>query len=119
MENLRFVLNRLVNILLFIVGALLSLRIILKLLGANTGAPIVFWLYGVSEFLVYPFRGIFADLRFPGGQVVELASVIAFFAYLILGYLILSIINSLIHPNIHEDLLDEDLHEHRHGYGLR
>lgn len=114
MENTRIVLIRIVNVAASIVGFFLTIRIILKLFGANAGAPIVAWIYSISDGFAYPFQGIFGDLRLPGGFLLEVAAIIALFAYVIAAYLIISLINSLIHPLPHEDLSVE----HHHGLGL-
>lgn len=102
MENTRLIVIRILNIIGFLIGILLGLRIILRVFGANSSAPFVSWLYSVSEALIFPFRGIFNDINLQGNSVLDLSAIVAAIAYMLLISIIISIINSVTFPAIHE-----------------
>ena len=87
------------GILYTIVGfieALLGLRILLRLLGANPGSLFVGWIYGWSTPFVLPFAGVFgqeATIAGPGvvtQSVFDWTALIALVVYGIIGALISS-----------------------------
>ncbi len=67
---------------------LIGLRILLKLLGANTLAPFVRWVYETSKPLLAPFEGMFPSPHLRGGFVIEVSALFAFLAYAFIEYLI-------------------------------
>ncbi len=77
-----------VQLVIGIIEALLALRLVLRLFGANPNAPFVAWVYDASGPFLYPFAGIFPDLVIRPGFVIELSVVIAMIAYSLIGYLI-------------------------------
>ncbi|HVZ67804.1 MAG TPA: YggT family protein [Patescibacteria group bacterium] len=103
MESTRFILVRVINIIGSIVGFFIAVRILLRLLSANASTPIVSWIYSVSGNLVYPFNGIFRDVSVRGAGTLDLSALVALFAYAILFTVIISLINSVALPLVHED----------------
>jgi hypothetical protein len=78
--------------LLFMTGA----RFILLLLNANKGNEIVHWILSRSDYWVKPFVNLFHMTNKAVGDTggfVELASLIAFIVYAIVGSLILAALN--------------------------
>ena len=73
-----------------IIEVLLALRLVFKLLGANTANALVQFLYNLTAPLVAPFVGIFPA---PQGVFFEWGTVIAMLAYTILAYLIVRILD--------------------------
>ncbi len=71
---------RMVWFLAGVVDVLVGLRFLLKLLGASLAAPFVSLVYGLSEPLVGPFRGIF-PMAGRGAFVFEPPSLVALAIY--------------------------------------
>jgi uncharacterized protein YggT (Ycf19 family) len=82
------ILRAFVNIVVSIVGLLLTLRLICEFLVVNTGTPFVAWLYGVTAPLVAPFAKILPNWKF-SGFVVDFATVAALIVFVLAGYLLL------------------------------
>jgi hypothetical protein len=77
---------RIVVFLLGIVESVLLLRLLLKLLAANAGSPFVTFIYGVSGFLLGPFKGIFGSTSGGSGSVLEPATLVAMLVYALLAW---------------------------------
>ena len=76
---------------------LISLRILLKLLGASTAAPFVNWVYETSRPLLTPFEGMFPSSTLIGGMTLEASALFALLVYAFLGFLLESAIHQLSH----------------------
>ena len=83
-----------VNLMLTIVGVILSLRFILKLFGANAQNDFVNWVYETSAEIIGPFRGIFPAPNLDG-FVIEFSTIFAIVVYAILGMLAFYLIDLL------------------------
>jgi uncharacterized protein YggT (Ycf19 family) len=68
------------------IEVLLSLRIILKFLGANTVAPFVTWVYDTSQPLLAPFEGMFPTIQLEGPYTIEIATLFALVVYAFVGF---------------------------------
>lgn len=82
------------NVVWTIVGlveALIGIRVILKLIGANAANGFVHFIYSLSGVFVAPFLGIVND-PISGNSVLEINSLIAMLVYLILGWAILKLL---------------------------
>ncbi len=86
-----------------IVEFLLSLRILLKLLGARTVAPFVTWVYETTSPLLAPFEGMFPTSTLSDGFVIEVSALFALLVYAFLGFLIESIVSQLTPPILPEE----------------
>lgn len=75
------------------VEALLALRFLLQLLGANIGNGIVQLIYNLSYPLVQPFIGMF-DTTIDGVRSFSTATLVAMAVYALLGWVVISIINA-------------------------
>lgn len=86
--------RRVLSLLFGILAALIVLRIILLLLAANAGNPIVDAIYGITEPFVAPFRGIFSfDHVTPNGQnVLDFAAIVALIGWTLIYALIMAIL---------------------------
>jgi uncharacterized protein YggT (Ycf19 family) len=85
---------RAVQLVWFITGlvdVLVALRFGMKLLGASTVSEFTRFIYGVSEPLVAPFRGIFPTTG-QGTYILEPASLVAIVIYALIGWGIVSLI---------------------------
>ena len=90
----RYILN-LSDIIIGIIEFLLSLRIILKLLGASSTAPFVQWIYATTSPLLAPFEGMFPTSTLPVGFVLEVSTLFAVITYAFLGVLLESLLHQL------------------------
>jgi hypothetical protein len=59
------------------------MRIMLKLIGANPDSLFAVFIYGVSNFFLFPFAGLVGTPA-SGGMVLELTSIIAMLVYALL-----------------------------------
>lgn len=78
----------LINLSIGLASLILSLRFILKLFGANQGAPFVSWIYAMSSSLLDPFRGIFPTQVIENQYVLEFSILFAILIYALIGYLL-------------------------------
>jgi uncharacterized protein YggT (Ycf19 family) len=74
-----------------VIDAVILIRILLKLLGANTAVPFTGFIYGLSDFFLAPFRGLF-QVYASGRSVFEPWAVIGLLVYALLGYLLARLI---------------------------
>jgi hypothetical protein len=63
-----------------ILEALIAMRIILKLIGANPDSPIVALIYGFTHLFLVPFAGLISSPTL-GGMVMEISSMFALVVY--------------------------------------
>jgi uncharacterized protein YggT (Ycf19 family) len=86
--------RRVVALLFGILFALLVLRIVLLLLGANEGNGLVDGIYSITEPFVAPFRGVFTldTIRPVGRSVFDIAAVVALVGYVLIELLILAVL---------------------------
>jgi uncharacterized protein YggT (Ycf19 family) len=91
---------RAVQLVWFVTGlmdVLIALRFGMKLLGASTVSEFTRFIYGVSEPLVAPFRGIFPTTG-QGNYIFEPASLVAIVIYALIGWGIVSLIHIMSAP---------------------
>ena len=67
-------------------GAMIAVRFLLKLAGANTIAPFVVWVYELTDNLMKPFRGIFPTPSLGGKSTIDIPALTALAIYLGGGY---------------------------------
>ena len=83
---------RAVGLVFGILQALLILRIVLLLLGAQHGNDIVALILGVTDPFVEPFRGMFRfDRVAASGSVFDVAAVVAFIGWTLIEALVIAI----------------------------
>jgi hypothetical protein len=82
-----FKVTQLIWVLLSIFEALLALRFLLKLIGANPGSPFATVLYSFTGLFLFPFTGL---VRTPamGGMVLEISTLIAMLVYGLIAWAI-------------------------------
>lgn len=105
----RYVLT-LTDAILSFVELLLTLRIILKLLGARTAAPFVTWVYETTKPLLAPFEGMFPTSTLAGGLVIEASALFALLVYVFLGFLLQSTITRLTQQSKNSNDFVESAH---------
>lgn len=84
-----------INFVFGLFGALLGLRLILRLFGANSGNEFVQWIYDTSRPLIEPFETIFPTVRVEDGFVIEISTIFAMVVYGVIAALLLSLIEGL------------------------
>ena len=85
--------SRVIALVFTVLEVLLLVRFTLKLLGANAEQPFVSAIYGITEPLIAPFRGIFAQPA--GTPVVEIATILSVIFFVLLAALIVAIVRAV------------------------
>ncbi len=80
-----FKLTQLIWLLLGVLEALLALRVLLKLIGANPGNPFAAFLYNLTDIFVLPFSGL-TTTPAVGNMVFEISTIIAMIVYGLVGW---------------------------------
>jgi hypothetical protein len=73
------------------IEALIGIRVILMLIGANPANPFTAFVYQLSELFLWPFRNIVANPAFQN-YVLEITSIIAMIVYPLIGWAIVRLI---------------------------
>ena len=100
--------TRAVQAVWWIVGfidVLIAIRFVLKLFGANVGAPFVRFMYDVTWPLVAPFHGIFNTTQ-QGRSILEPESLVAIAIYSLIGWGIVSAIRLMTRPRSSTTVVD-------------
>ena len=85
--------SRVIALVFTVLEVLLLVRFTLKLLGANADQPLVSAIYGITEPLVAPFRGMFAQPA--GTPVVEIATLLSIVFFVLVAALIVAIVRAV------------------------
>ena len=85
--------SRVIALVFTVLEVLLLIRFTLKLLGANADQPLVSAIYGITEPLVAPFRGMFAQPA--GTPVVEIATLLSIVFFVLVAALIVAIVRAV------------------------
>lgn len=85
--------SRVITLVFTVIEVLLLIRFVLKLLSANADQALVSLIYGVTDPLIAPFRGIFAQPS--GTPVVEIATLLAIVFFVLLAALILAVVRAI------------------------
>lgn len=95
------------------IEALIGIRVILLLIGANPASWFAAFVYQVSELFLWPFRNIVANPTF-GNYVLEITSLIAMVVYPLIGWAIVRLIWVLFYraPTSQVTTYDRDTHLH-------
>jgi uncharacterized protein YggT (Ycf19 family) len=88
------VVRRAVGLLFGILIGLIVIRVILLALGANEGNAIVDAIYGITEPLVAPFRGVFSfnEVRPTGSSEIDIAALVAIVGWALIALVITAIL---------------------------
>ena len=84
--------TRVIALVFTVLEVLLLVRFAFKLLGANADQPFVSAIYGITEPLVAPFRGIFAQPA--GTPVVEIATLLSIVFFVLVAALIVALVRA-------------------------
>ena len=80
------VLQRVIWYITGVIVALLALRVVLQLLGANDESGFVSFIYSVSGLFAAPFFGVFSYEPAYGQSTLEASSLVAIAVYLLVGW---------------------------------
>jgi len=75
----------------------LAVRLVLKFLGASTVAIIVQFFYVLTDIIIVPFQGIFANPHLSNGSVIDLVALATMIGYPIIIYLLIELLHLLTH----------------------
>jgi uncharacterized protein YggT (Ycf19 family) len=84
--------SRVIALVFTVIEVLLLVRFTFKLLGANADQPFASAIYGITEPLVGPFRGIFAQPA--GTPVVEIAALLSIVFFVLVAALIVALVRA-------------------------
>lgn len=84
--------TRVIALVFTVLEVLLLVRFAFKLLGANADQPFVSAIYGITEPLVAPFRGIFSQPA--GTPVVEIAALLSIVFFILVAALIVALVRA-------------------------
>lgn len=94
--------NKLVWFIIGLMVALLAIRFVLLLLGANENAGFAQLIYGLTGWMVAPFAPLFGPVVYPGAAsagVFEPGSLVAIIVYILLGFLITKVLDLALGTN--------------------
>lgn len=80
-----------IYLLFGIIDGMLLMRLLLKLMAANTDVPFTGFVYGFSDIFLTPFRGILATWV-SGRSVLELSVLMAIIVYALIAYVLARLI---------------------------
>jgi YggT family protein len=84
--------TRVIALVFTVLEVLLLVRFAFKLLGANANQPFASAIYGITEPLVAPFRGIFAQPD--GTPIVEIATLLSVVFFVLVAALIVALVRA-------------------------
>ena len=91
-------LNSLVSLIKYLAALLevvLTLRLVLKLLAASSYASAVRGLYSLTDWLLYPFKGIFPNTYFTSSGFFEWSAVAAMIGYGLTAFILVKFLSLL------------------------
>lgn len=95
-----------VNTITGIILAILLIRILLRLFGANAQNVFVDFVYSISAFFVRPFINIFENIEIRDGMILEINTMIAMVVYALIAWIIISTFHSVTKEEVTEEFID-------------
>ncbi len=92
---MRFPAHPLIRSLQYVLGlfeVLLAIRLVLRFLDANPAAGIVDLVYKLTEVIILPFKGIFANIYLSGGGVLDTVTLSAMIGYPVIAYILVELL---------------------------
>jgi len=86
----------------------LGLRFLLRILGASATAPIVDFFYTLTDVMASPFRGIFQNVTFRSGGVLDLVTVAAMVGYPVVVYLVMELVHLITKHDTSHAVFEEE-----------
>lgn len=98
--NTRYWITTVTYFILGVLEVILFLRLLFRLLGANTYNNFITFLYNLSHIFVGPFNGIFNDQTLGRGGVFEVSTIIAMLVYALIAWGIVSLGRVVFAPQL-------------------
>jgi uncharacterized protein YggT (Ycf19 family) len=89
--------SQVIDFIFYVIYALLGLRLLLALLAARRSAGFMQFIFGVTDPLYAPFRGIVASPTAEGGHTLAVPIIIAIIVYLLLHLGIKALLRMIAH----------------------
>jgi uncharacterized protein YggT (Ycf19 family) len=86
----------LISFVIAVIAILIAIRLVLKLLAANTASSFTNLIYGVTNPLVAPFQNIFGTPAADSGATFEISSLLAIAIYLLVGWLLTRLVQLVL-----------------------
>jgi uncharacterized protein YggT (Ycf19 family) len=98
--TLRSTLLTILNILSAFIALILAARIIFLFVGANQSTPAIVWINNISNFFLYPFRGLFHTIVLNANSVIDVTAIVALLIYAIVFSILYRLVYMLTRPTI-------------------
>lgn len=98
--NTRYWITTVTYFILGVLEVILFLRLLFRLLGANTTNNFITFLYSLSHIFVGPFNGIFNDQTLGSTGVFEVSTIIAMLVYALIAWGIVSLGKVVFAPQV-------------------
>ncbi|HEX4837021.1 MAG TPA: YggT family protein [Solirubrobacteraceae bacterium] len=82
-----------------VIDGLLLIRVVLKLLGANTGAAFTQWIYNVTDFFLAPFHNLLPTIGNQQSQL-EMSVIIAILVYMLIAWVLARLMAIIFFRNV-------------------
>lgn len=82
-----------------VIDGLLLIRVVLKLLGANTAAGFTRWTYGVTDVFLAPFRNLLPAIG-TEQSVLEMSVIVAILVYALIGWVLARLMAIIFFRNV-------------------
>ena len=89
-------LSGMLSLIIGVIAILIAIRVVLKLLAANTESGFTRFIYNVTGPLVGPFQNIFGTPAAGNGATFEISSILAIAIYLLAGWLLIKLVHLVI-----------------------
>jgi hypothetical protein len=100
-------LSRIVMFVFGLIEALILVRFVLLMFGANIQAGFVQWVYQTSGYFMSPFNAMFGT-QVVDGAIIEWNALVAIFVYAIIAWLIVTAIGALLPSYTYESVETEE-----------
>ena len=98
--NRRLWVTRTLSSCFSVLEVVLALRLLFRLLGANTENSFITVLYQLSHVFVGPFNGIFNDQALGNQRVLEVSTLIAIAFYALLAWRLVALAETILRPRL-------------------
>jgi hypothetical protein len=92
--------TRTISVCFSVLEVVLALRLLFRLLGANTQNSFITLLYGLSHVFVSPFNGMFNDQALGNHSVFEVSTLIAIALYALIGWGLVALAETILRPKL-------------------
>ena len=98
--NRRVWVKRTLSFCFSVLEVVLALRLLFRLLGANTENGFITLLYGLSHVFVSPFNGMFNDQALGNHSVLEVSTLIAIALYALIAWGLVALAETMLRPSV-------------------